>query len=89
MFTNGPNNTNMHIRLLSLICFLGRYARQVAEFFEFVKKKKDDPAHKVGEVAKSIQPQLLLPHRGGLWVPDGKHFLESALKSFDFSRAMP
>ncbi|PSS17549.1 Deoxycytidine kinase [Actinidia chinensis var. chinensis] len=66
-----------------------QYARQVAEFFEFVKKKKDDPAHKVGEVAKSIQPQLLLPHRGGLWVPDGKHFLESALKSFDFSRAMP
>ncbi|GFY96861.1 P-loop containing nucleoside triphosphate hydrolases superfamily protein [Actinidia rufa] len=66
-----------------------QYARQVAEFFEFVKKKKDDPAHKVGEVAKSIQPQLLLPHRGGLWVPDGKHFPESALKSFDFSRAMP
>ena len=88
MFTNGPNNTDMHLHLPSLICFLGRYARQVAEFFEFVKKK-DDPAHKAGEVAKSIQPQLLLPHRGGLWVPDRKHFQESALKSFDFSRAMP
>ncbi|GFY85273.1 P-loop containing nucleoside triphosphate hydrolases superfamily protein [Actinidia rufa] len=67
------------------------YARQVAEFFEFVKKKnEDDPADKFGEAAKSSQPQprLLLPHKGGLWVPDGKHFPDSALKSLDFRRAM-
>lgn len=71
--------------------FLGRYARQVAEFFEFVKKKKeDDPADKFGEAAKSSQPQpqVLLPQKGGLWVPDGKHFPDSALKSLDFRRAM-
>ncbi|KAL6961994.1 hypothetical protein U1Q18_036951 [Sarracenia purpurea var. burkii] len=65
------------------------YARQVAEFFEFVKKKKEGPADKVGEAAKSSSPpQVLLPHKGGLWVPDGKHFPESALKSLDFRRAM-
>ncbi|XP_057468996.1 uncharacterized protein LOC130758176 [Actinidia eriantha] len=67
------------------------YARQVAEFFEFVKKKEEDgPADKFGEAAKSSQPQpqVLLPQKGGLWVPDGKHFPESALKSLDFRRAM-
>ncbi|XP_058218137.1 uncharacterized protein LOC131329087 [Rhododendron vialii] len=66
------------------------YARQVAEFFEFVKKKKEDPAEqKFGETAKTTQqPQLLVPHKGGLWVPNGKHFPESALKSMDFRQAM-
>ncbi|KAI8550568.1 hypothetical protein RHMOL_Rhmol06G0117200 [Rhododendron molle] len=61
------------------------YARQVAEFFEFVKKKEDPAEQKFGEMAKTTQkPQLLMPHEGGLWVPDGKHFPESALKSMDF-----
>lgn len=62
-----------------------RYARQVAEFFEFVKKKEDPAEQKFGETAKTTQqPQLLVPHKGGLWVPDGKHFPESVLKSMDF-----
>ncbi|RVW41396.1 Deoxycytidine kinase [Vitis vinifera] len=67
-----------------------QYARQVAEFFEFVKKKKEVPSLKASEeaAAKSGQAHVLLPHKGGLWVPDGKHFPESALKSLDFRRAM-
>lgn len=66
-----------------------QYARQVAEFFEFVKKKKEVPSAEAGEGATSSQQQLLLPHhKGGLWVPGGKHFPESALKSLDFRRAM-
>ncbi|KAM7515255.1 hypothetical protein LguiA_004838 [Lonicera macranthoides] len=68
------------------------YARQVAEFFEFVKKKKEvPPAPKVGEgAAKSGQPpSVLLPHKGGgLWVPDRNHFPGSGLNSLDFRRAM-
>ncbi|GMP48014.1 hypothetical protein CsSME_00015518 [Camellia sinensis var. sinensis] len=63
------------------------YARQVAKFFEFVKKKKEEPAEKVGEAAKNSQPQVMLPHKG-LWMPNDKHFPESALKSLDFRRAM-
>ncbi|KAI8013449.1 Deoxycytidine kinase [Camellia lanceoleosa] len=63
------------------------YARQVAKFFEFVKKKKEEPAEKVGEAAKNGQPQVMLPHKG-LWMPNEKHFPESALKSLDFRRAM-
>ncbi|KAE8022326.1 hypothetical protein FH972_008134 [Carpinus fangiana] len=66
-----------------------QYARQVAEFFEFVKKKNEVPSAEAGEGATSNQPQLLMPHhKGGLWVPGGKHFPESALKSLDFRRAM-
>lgn len=72
--------------------FPWRYARQVAEFFEFVKKKQEVHASKAdGGVAKvgGQQPQVLLPHKGGLWVPDqGKRFPESALNSLDFRRAM-
>ncbi|CAI9114839.1 OLC1v1015648C1 [Oldenlandia corymbosa var. corymbosa] len=52
------------------------YARQVAEFFKFVKKTRKD------------SPEVLVPHEGKLWVPDGKHFPESALKSLDFRKAM-
>lgn len=63
------------------------YARQVAKFFEFVKKKKEEPAEKVGEAAKNGQPQVMLSHKG-LWMPNEKHFPESALKSLDFRRAM-
>ncbi|CAK9177534.1 unnamed protein product [Ilex paraguariensis] len=65
-----------------------QYAQQVAKFFEFVKKKKEVPAAKVGEAAaSSSKPQVLLPHKG-LWVPDGKHFPKSALESLDFRRAI-
>ncbi|KAM7279805.1 hypothetical protein ACFE04_006939 [Oxalis oulophora] len=64
-----------------------QYARQVAEFFEFVKKKQEvQPTINGKEAIKTPQPQML-PGRG-LWVPDSKHFPESALKSLDFRRAM-
>uniref|UniRef100_A0A0A9F313 Uncharacterized protein n=1 Tax=Arundo donax TaxID=35708 RepID=A0A0A9F313_ARUDO len=31
----------------------------------------------------------MLPYGGGLWVPGNSPLPESALKSFDFKRAMP
>ncbi|XP_071712787.1 uncharacterized protein [Rutidosis leptorrhynchoides] len=63
-----------------------QYARQVAEFFEYVKKVKDVP-EKANEASRGSQSQVMLPH-GGLWVPpQGKNFPES-LKSLDFRRAM-
>ncbi|KAM7510908.1 hypothetical protein LguiB_009783 [Lonicera macranthoides] len=69
-----------------------QYARQVAEFFEFVKKKQEVPASKADGGAAKVggqQPQVLLPHKRGLWVPNqGKPFSESALNSLDFRRAM-
>ncbi|ESR47826.1 dNK domain-containing protein [Citrus sinensis] len=64
-----------------------QYARQVAEFFEFVKKKKEDQSAEEC-AATSNQAKVLLPHKGGFWLPDGKHFPESALKSLDLRRAM-
>lgn len=83
------SNTKMHFLFILKILLCWRYARQVAEFFEFVKKKKEVPSAEAGEGATSSQPQLLMPHhKGGLWVPGGKHFPESALKSLDFRRAM-
>ncbi|KAK7322386.1 hypothetical protein VNO77_25765 [Canavalia gladiata] len=67
-----------------------QYARQVAEFFEFVKKKNEDPSKEAveGERNSEAQPQVLLPHEGGLWLPDGKPFPQTALKPLDFRRAM-
>ncbi|KAJ4964862.1 hypothetical protein NE237_016711 [Protea cynaroides] len=65
-----------------------QYARQVAEFFEFVKKKNEVPSAKPGDEAKNSSQQVLLPHKGALWVPEGKRIPESALKSLDFRRAM-
>ncbi|KAI3460676.1 hypothetical protein Pfo_017339 [Paulownia fortunei] len=65
------------------------YARQVAEFFEFVKKKKEVSASNVGEDAvKSNQPPVLLPHHGNLWMPGTQSFPDSALKPLDFRQAM-
>ncbi|KAI3513487.1 hypothetical protein L1887_20821 [Cichorium endivia] len=59
-----------------------RYARQVAEFFDFVKKAKE-VSENSNEAAK-----VLSPHTGGLWVPpQGKNFPES-LQSMDFRKAM-
>lgn len=59
-----------------------QYARQVAEFFEFVKKKNEaSTAAAGGKHQPSGQPPVLLPPNGGLWTPD-------ALKNLDFSRAM-
>lgn len=65
-----------------------QYACQVAEFFEFVKRKKEAPSAETSNNGKSISQQVVLPHRGGLWVPEGSRFPESALKSLDFRRAM-
>ncbi|KAL4186980.1 hypothetical protein AMTRI_Chr09g36890 [Amborella trichopoda] len=78
-----------------------QYARQVAEFFEFVKKKQaaEDREKKSNEQGQRSpnngQQQILLPHGGGrLWVPDGSHPLQlqqqqqAAMKSLHFKRAM-
>ncbi|OIV93961.1 hypothetical protein TanjilG_05664 [Lupinus angustifolius] len=66
------------------------YARQVAEFFEFVKKKNEISSREANEVEKNIeaQPPVLLPHEGCLWLPNGKPFPQSALKPLGFRRAM-
>ncbi|PHT50222.1 hypothetical protein CQW23_09969 [Capsicum baccatum] len=60
-----------------------QYARQVADFFEFVKKKKEVLPGAAEEPPKVNQAPVMLP-QNGLWVPDGK-FSESAL---DFRRNM-
>ncbi|CAN4119697.1 unnamed protein product [Withania somnifera] len=65
-----------------------QYARQVADFFEFVKKKKEVTPGAGEEPPKGNQAQGLLPQSGGLCVPDCK-LSESALKSLDFRRNMP
>ncbi|XP_058087268.1 uncharacterized protein LOC131234426 [Magnolia sinica] len=65
-----------------------QYARQVAEFFEFVKKKKEVPSPNASDDQKGSSQQILMPHKSGMWVPGGNHFPESALKSLDFRRAM-
>ncbi|XP_077241415.1 uncharacterized protein LOC143881949 [Tasmannia lanceolata] len=64
------------------------YARQVAEFFEFVKKKKEVPSPNAVNDGKGSSQPMIVPHKSGLWVPEGNHFPESALKSMDFRRAM-
>ncbi|RCV28340.1 hypothetical protein SETIT_5G397900v2 [Setaria italica] len=65
-----------------------QYARQVAEFFEFVKKKKESSTAETIDGDKSINKQIMLPQSGGLWVPGSSRLPESALKSFDFRRTM-
>ncbi|XP_010256479.1 PREDICTED: uncharacterized protein LOC104596850 [Nelumbo nucifera] len=65
-----------------------QYARQVAEFFEFVKKKKEVESPQADNEGKNSNQQVMLPHKGGLWVPDRNHFPESALKSLEFRRAI-
>ncbi|KAG8378447.1 hypothetical protein BUALT_Bualt08G0138200 [Buddleja alternifolia] len=64
------------------------YARQVAEFFEFVKKKKEVPGSSVEDDAGKSNRQVLLPHNGNLWMPGTQPLPDSALKSLDFRRAM-
>ncbi|XP_008781551.2 uncharacterized protein LOC103701312 [Phoenix dactylifera] len=65
-----------------------QYAHQVAEFFEFVKRKKAETPPEAGSDGKNTAQQILPPREGGLWVPGGGHFSESALKSLDLRRAM-
>lgn len=62
------------------------YARQVAEFFEFVKRNKELQPRQAGEEAG--KSKVLLPHKDDLWVPGGKHFPNSALQSLDLKQAM-
>ncbi|KAG8389678.1 hypothetical protein BUALT_Bualt01G0003800 [Buddleja alternifolia] len=66
------------------------YARQVAEFFEFVKKTKEISAPNVEEdAAKRNQPPVLMPGHGKLWMPSGTHpFPDSALKSLNLRQAI-
>ncbi|KAF6139408.1 hypothetical protein GIB67_026250 [Kingdonia uniflora] len=66
-----------------------QYARQVAEFFEFVKKKNEAAPPKPGHNAtKNPHQPVLLPHQR-LWVPPvGNHFPGSPLQSMEFRRAM-
>ncbi|XP_047945814.1 uncharacterized protein LOC125223257 [Salvia hispanica] len=62
------------------------YARQVAEFFEFVKKKKEVSDSVIGQDTRtSNQPSVLLPHNGNLWMPGQQPFPGSAV---DFRKAM-
>ncbi|KAL5729345.1 hypothetical protein ACHQM5_002315 [Ranunculus cassubicifolius] len=70
-----------------------QYARQVAEFFEFVKKNQvgTDANGAAGDgKKKSSNQQMVLPNKGGLWVPPGagKPFPESMMNSLEFRRAM-
>ncbi|XXG73561.1 hypothetical protein AAC387_Pa07g2459 [Persea americana] len=66
-----------------------QYAHQVAEFFEFVKRKKEIPSpDAVSSGGQGSTQPIVMPHKSGLWVPEGNHFPESALKSLDFRRAM-
>lgn len=67
--------------------FISRYARQVAEFFDFVKKKKETMAAENVNDRKGKDPKVLLPHESGLWIPKGSGFPEST-QSLDFRRAM-
>lgn len=64
------------------------YARQVAEFFEFVKRSKGDTPPKTGTGEKSGSQKLVLPREGGFWVPSGSQFPQSALESLDLRKAM-
>ncbi|KAF2290950.1 hypothetical protein GH714_017191 [Hevea brasiliensis] len=64
------------------------YAHQVAEFFKYVKNRKEVSPSKPGEGGLNSNRQVLLPHEGGLFLPSKRHFPESALKSLDFRRTM-
>ncbi|KAF2317438.1 hypothetical protein GH714_022281 [Hevea brasiliensis] len=64
------------------------YARQVAEFFKYVKNRKEVLPSKSGEGGLIGNRQVLLPREGGLFLPSEMHFPASALKSLDFRRTM-
>ncbi|XP_059292008.1 uncharacterized protein LOC132045445 [Lycium ferocissimum] len=58
--------------------------RRRFEKCNFFKKKEVRPQGVGEESKKSNRVQVLLPHGGALRVPDSKHFLDSALKSFGY-----
>jgi hypothetical protein len=78
-----PLILHCHIRLIFCLC---RYARQVAEFFEFVKKKKESPPEKTINKDR-MNPRTMLPNGGHLWVPKGP-FPGGSPMNMDFRRAM-
>ncbi|CAL1409950.1 unnamed protein product [Linum trigynum] len=62
------------------------YARQVSAFFKYVKQMKEvSPAP--GDGGPNAR-QIMLPREGGLLLPNGKHFNESALRSLEAQRAL-
>ncbi|BAS94152.1 Os05g0430200, partial [Oryza sativa Japonica Group] len=65
-----------------------QYAQQVAEFFQFVKKKKEAPSEQTSTDKNRINPQIMLPHKGGLWVPDGRNPFSGSAMNLNFRRAM-
>uniref|UniRef100_A0A0E0DRR5 Deoxynucleoside kinase domain-containing protein n=1 Tax=Oryza meridionalis TaxID=40149 RepID=A0A0E0DRR5_9ORYZ len=65
-----------------------QYAQQVAEFFQFVKKKKEAPSEQTSTDKNRINPQIMLPHKGGLWVPDGRNPFSGSSMNLNFRRAM-
>lgn len=56
------------------------YARQVAEFFEFVKKRQEGTPPKPN--TQGGNKQIMLPLDGKIWLPN------SPMKSFDLKKAM-
>ncbi|KAL6620292.1 hypothetical protein ACP70R_035431 [Stipagrostis hirtigluma subsp. patula] len=65
-----------------------QYARQVAEFFEFVKKKKEAPSEQTSADKDRMNPQIMLPNGGRLWVPEGGNPFAGSPMNLDFRRAM-
>nr|CAD1842024.1 unnamed protein product [Ananas comosus var. bracteatus] len=63
-----------------------QYARQVAEFFEFVKRKNSDSFGETSTDRKNTNQQVVLPYNSGVWVPQDGHLPEAALKSLHFVR---
>ncbi|KAL8160009.1 hypothetical protein V2J09_001546 [Rumex salicifolius] len=64
------------------------YARQVAEFFAFVKKKKELASLEDGEEAGNKARQLAHSEQRGLWLPESKGLHNMSLESLDFSRSI-
>ncbi|KAK8947525.1 hypothetical protein KSP40_PGU014726 [Platanthera guangdongensis] len=65
-----------------------QYARQVAEFFAFVQRKRDETMEMFKDV-KTPNQRILLTQEGCLWIPQNCPLPDSALKSLDFRRTMP
>lgn len=76
----------LNLTYVFLIGFVKRYARQVAEFFEFVKKKQETST----ENNNTQSSPLLLPHNnGGLWMgPEGNHVPGLELPPLEIRKAM-
>ncbi|KAM0852220.1 hypothetical protein ACQ4PT_051905 [Festuca glaucescens] len=65
-----------------------QYAQQVAEFFEFVNSKKEAPSEQTSTERDRMNPQIMFPNKGGLWVPGGVPPFTGSAMNLDFRRAM-